>query len=188
MWFFKRRWPHARGASAIHIIIGPYSDAPATYNDYDPGAPAIAARLADAITAIAEGLSVEHIGSTAVPGCAGKGIVDLMVLYPPGHLPRAKQALDQFGFQRQSTRDPFPEDRPMRVGAVVYGGKQFRIHAHVLAADAAEAATLRAFRDRLRADAEYRAAYEACKRRILAAGVTDSVAYAEAKGEFIHQR
>jgi GrpB-like predicted nucleotidyltransferase (UPF0157 family) len=172
----------------MNVSIDRYTDVPASIHEYDSDAPAVAQRLVDAITAAAPGLSVEHIGSTAVPDCSGKGVVDLMVLYPQGHLARAKQALDQLGFQRQSTRDPFPEDRPMRVGAVVYGSKYFRIHAHVLAADAAEAATLRAFRDRLRADAEYRAAYEACKRSILATGVTDSVAYAEAKGEFINQR
>jgi len=50
--------------------------------------------------------------------------------------------------------------------------------------DAAEVARLRAFRDRLRADPEFRRAYEACKRAVLAAGVTDSVAYSEAKGAF----
>jgi len=170
----------------MSISIDRYTDAPASYHEYDPDAPAIARLLADATTAAEPELVVEHIGSTAVPGCAGKGVVDLMILYPPGHLARAKNALDQLGFQRQSTRDPFPEERPMRVGVVAHAGKRFRIHAHVLAADAAEAAELRAFRDRLRGDAEYRVAYEACKRSILAAGVTDSVAYAEAKGEFIN--
>jgi GrpB-like predicted nucleotidyltransferase (UPF0157 family) len=167
--------------------IEPYTNAPASYHEYDPDAPAIARLLAAAINAAEPGLAVEHIGSTAVPGCAGKGVVDLMILYQPGHLTRAKSALDQLGFQRQSTRDPFPEERPMRVGAVTHCGKRFRVHAHVLAADAAEAAELRAFRDRLRAEPEFRTAYEACKRNILAAGVTDSVAYAEAKGEFIKE-
>lgn len=166
-------------------MIGLYTNAPASYHEYDRRAPEVAGLLAEAITAAGLGLSVEHIGSTAVPGCAGKGVIDLMVLYPPGRLEMARQVLDDLGFQRQSTRDPFPEDRPMRVGTVLHGGQPFRFHAHVIAADAPEAATLRAFRDRLRAEPELRFAYEACKRRILRAGVTDSVAYSEAKGEFI---
>jgi hypothetical protein len=37
----------------------------------------------------------------------------------------------------------------------------------------------------LRAESGFRSAYEQCKRDILAAGITDSVAYAEAKMEFI---
>ena len=56
---------------------------------------------------------IHHIGSTAVMGCAGKGAIDLMVLYSPGCLTLAKRVLDELGFQRQTTRDPFPEDRPM---------------------------------------------------------------------------
>jgi GrpB-like predicted nucleotidyltransferase (UPF0157 family) len=168
------------------VIIELYTDEPASYHAYDAAAPAVARVLADAITGAEPGLAVEHIGSTAVPGCAGKGVIDLMVLYAPGQLSRAKRALDQLGFQRQTTRDPFPEDRPMRVGVVTHGGKPFRIHAHVLATNAAETAELRAFCDRLRAEPALRSGYESLKRRILAAGVTDSVAYAEAKGEFIH--
>jgi GrpB-like predicted nucleotidyltransferase (UPF0157 family) len=83
-------------------------------------------------------LTVEHIGSTSVPGCAGKGILDLMVLYPPGQLEDARQVLADLGFQRQTTADPFPENRPMRTGSVQYQGNTFRIHAHVLAKDSSE--------------------------------------------------
>jgi GrpB-like predicted nucleotidyltransferase (UPF0157 family) len=169
----------------MSIQIEPYTDAPATCDEYDADAPAVAQLIAEAITSVEAGLVVEHIGSTAVPGCAGKGIVDLMVLYAPGHLPQAKRALDALGFQRQSTRDAFPEDRPMRVGAVDVNGRRFRVHAHVIAADGMEASVLRAFRDRLRAEPGLRAAYEQCKRNILANGITDSVDYAEAKTEFI---
>jgi GrpB-like predicted nucleotidyltransferase (UPF0157 family) len=165
--------------------VEPYVQAAASYHDYDARAPAVAAMVADLITGACPSLAVEHIGSTAVPGCAGKGVVDLAVLYPPGLLGAAKEALDALGFQRQSTRDPFPEDRPMRLGAVRHEGALFRVHAHVLAPDSPEFAQLRAFRDRLRTDPAFRAAYEATKRAILAAGVTDSVGYSEAKGPFI---
>jgi GrpB-like predicted nucleotidyltransferase (UPF0157 family) len=143
----------------------------------------MAARIAE----IEPKLVVEHIGSTAVPGCAGKGIVDLAVLYDERDLERAKQILDMLGFQRQSTRDPFPESRPMRVGAISHAGRMYQLHAHVVCADSPEIIELRAFRDRLRADPELRAAYESTKRQIIAAGVTDSVAYCEAKESFIRQ-
>ena len=130
-------------------------------------------------------LVVEHIGSTAVPGLGGKGVIDLMVLYPTGGLERARAVLDQLGFQRQSTRDPFPESRPMRLGAIQFEAETFRLHAHVISADDDEAAGLRGFRDRLRDDAQLRAAYVERKRAILDAGVTDSVAYSYAKHDFI---
>jgi GrpB-like predicted nucleotidyltransferase (UPF0157 family) len=171
----------------MNLLVGQYWDAAASYHEYDPQAPEVAAVVAEAIVAAEPRLTVEHIGSTALSGCAGKGIIDLMVLYPAGRLESAKKVLDFLGFQRQTTRDPFPEERPMRVGSILYKGKQFRLHAHVISEMSDEARELRAFRDRLRAEPDFRAAYEAWKRSILAAGVTDSVSYSEAKGEFIRR-
>jgi len=169
------------------FVFEPYVDGPARFQPYDLNAPLIANLIVARIAEIEPKLAVEHVGSTAVPGCAGKGIVDLVVLYGEGGLDRAKQVLDILGFQRQTTRDPFPEDRPMRVGAISYAGRIYQLHAHVIRADSSEIFELRAFRDRLRADPELREAYESTKRQIIAAGVTDSVAYCEAKGGFIRQ-
>ena len=166
-------------------LIGVYEELAAACHEYDPRVEQVAARVADLIRARRPELTVEHIGSTAVPGLAGKGVVDLMVLYPPGELENAKAVLDELGFQRQSTRDPFPESRPMRLGALSFAGEMFRLHAHVIAADADEALVLRRFRDRLREDAEMRAAYVGRKRAILAAGITDTIDYSYAKGEFV---
>ena len=128
---------------------------------------------------------MEHIGSTAVPGCAGKGVVDLMVLYPPGKLPEVRDALEALGFQRQTGRDPFPEERPMRIGSIEYDGTRFRLHAHVIALDSPEVLELRTFRDRLRGDPVLLEQYVALKRKIIAEGVTDSLDYSIRKGEFI---
>jgi GrpB-like predicted nucleotidyltransferase (UPF0157 family) len=163
---------------------------------------------------------VEHIGSTSVPGCAGKGVIDLMLLYPDsglqqgnphpggnpepdgrvrsegrpetqagpgtaGGLEHAKQVLESLGFQHQSSRDPWPESRPMRLGAISYNGKSYRIHVHVISATSPEPAGLRAFRDTLNRDPALRQAYIDRKRAIIAAGITDSVDYSEAKGDFI---
>jgi GrpB-like predicted nucleotidyltransferase (UPF0157 family) len=106
---------------------------------------------------------VEHVGSTSVPGCAGKGIVDLLLVYRDGQLADARDLLDALGFQRQTGRDPFPEERPMRVGSLVHGETAFNLHVHVIAASSPEAQELRGFRDRLRADAALVAAYVAAK-------------------------
>lgn len=165
--------------------IGLYRQCDAACHDYDPRAPRVAARVAELINALAPELVVEHIGSTAVPGLGGKGVIDLMVLYEANGLERAKAVLDQLGFQRQSTRDPFPESRPMRLGAIEFDGETFRLHAHVIGGDDEEAGALRGFRDRLRRDAQLRAAYVERKRAILDAGITDSVAYSYAKHDFI---
>lgn len=156
--------------------IGPYSENEAACLDYDPRFVEVALLLADLIQSRAR-VTVEHIGSTSVEGCKGKGIIDLMVHYPEGLLEEAKAALDRLGFQRQRSRDPFPEDRPMRVGSIEYDGDTFRIHAHAIAHSSPEVQELRSFRDRLRLDAALREAYVARKREIISAGVTDPVDY-----------
>src|SRR5229473_6848758 len=106
--------------------IGPYHSKTVECHDYDPRAREVALKIAELIESRMPEMKVEHVGSTAVPGCAGKGVVDLMVLYPEGGLERIKNLLDEMGFQRQTTRDPWPEDRPMRTGSVKYGSKVFR--------------------------------------------------------------
>jgi GrpB-like predicted nucleotidyltransferase (UPF0157 family) len=128
---------------------------------------------------------VEHVGSTSVSGCAGKGIVDLMLVYQHGQLAAVRDLLDALGFQRQSTRDPFPEERPMRTGSLVHDGTRFNLHIHVIAALSPEVQELRSFRDRLGSDPAMMAAYVAAKKTIIDAGVTDSVDYAIRKGEFV---
>jgi RimJ/RimL family protein N-acetyltransferase/GrpB-like predicted nucleotidyltransferase (UPF0157 family) len=166
-------------------FIGPYEHPLAACLDYDPRVVDVARRVADAIAARLPDGTVEHVGSTSVPGLAGKGVVDLMLLYAPGRLAVARAALDQLGFQQQTGRDPFPEERPMRLGSLEVDGQRFSLHVHVIAADAPEAAELRAFRDRLRADATLREQYVARKRAILAEGVTDTLEYCYRKGDFV---
>jgi GrpB-like predicted nucleotidyltransferase (UPF0157 family) len=169
------------------ITIHTY-DAPAPQcSPQDPEVPAAASALARYLRDRLTGAVVEHIGSTAVSGCAGKGIIDLMVLYPEGQLSAVRERIDSLGFQRQTTRDPFPEERPMRTGSFDFQGRRHLVHVHVVAAGSTEAADTLYFRDCLRADSELRAAYVACKKKILASGVSDSVDYAIAKGEFIRQ-
>jgi GrpB-like predicted nucleotidyltransferase (UPF0157 family) len=167
------------------MTILPYQYQPAAYRPYDPESPAVASAVAALIGGGNNRVRVEHIGSSAVPGCAGKGYIDLLVLYAPGELDAARRAIDGLGFQRQRSRDPFPEERPMRVGVVKWKGRDYCVHAHLVASDAREAAELVCFRDRLRADSSLREAYEAEKRRILESGVTDGVDYSYAKHEFI---
>jgi GrpB-like predicted nucleotidyltransferase (UPF0157 family) len=167
--------------------ISAYFPAPAACHPYDPRSPEVAAKIRDLVRAEAADLEIEHIGSTSIPGCAGKGIIDLMLLYPEGRLAAARDALDRLGFQHQTGRDPFPESRPMRVGAIAHTGQLFRLHVHVIAAASADAAQHRAFRDRLRADPQLLTAYVDRKQAIIAAGTTDTLDYCNAKSAFIQE-
>ena len=129
---------------------------------------------------------MEHVGSSSVPGCAGKGTLDLAIPYrDDAHLSAINDVLFALGFGRQRNRDPFPETRPMRTGAIDEEGETFLLHVHVVPENTHHLAELIDFRDRLRADPALVAKYVAAKRAILDAGVRDGVDYAEKKGTFI---
>ena len=167
-------------------LILPYAGSRTGYVEYDPDAIGAAADAVALIESAVPWLEVEHIGSTAVPDCAGKGIVDLMALYPAGKLEATREAIDRIGFQRQKAGHIFPEERPMRVGAIQHAGKRYRLHLHLIGMDSPEKESLRRFRDALRADPALRDAYQAKKRAILRSGLREPKDYTHAKGEFIN--
>jgi GrpB-like predicted nucleotidyltransferase (UPF0157 family) len=172
----------------IQPLIGPYENHPATCRDYDPRAAEVARLVGAAIYAHFPQVRVEHVGSTSVPGCAGKGIVDLMIaVRDDEEMELVKALLDRLGFQKQVGREPFPETRPMRVGSWGHDGETFLLHVHVIPASSPEVEETRFFRTCLRADRELLKAYVAKKRDILASGVTDSLEYRRIKGDFIKQ-
>ena len=169
------------------IKIFAYEARPARCDPPEAGAGVAAAALVQYLRDELHGATVEHVGSTAVPGCEGKGIIDLMIVPPTARLAEVRDHIDQLGFQRQTTRDPFPEDRPMRTGAFDYNEGRYLVHVHIVPAESTEVEDLRYFRDCLRADPELRQAYVKFKKKLLAQGISDSVDYAIAKGEFIRQ-
>lgn len=168
--------------------IGPYPHPswPAALRPWNPLAPDVAARIIAMTARRLPDTAVEHVGSSAVPGCDGKGYIDLIIHSRDAtHLAAINAALFALGFQRQRNRDPFPEDRPMRTGTVTHEGETFLIHVHVIHVNAREATSMQEFRDRLRADPALVQEYVAAKRTILDSGVRDGGEYAASKGRFI---
>jgi GrpB-like predicted nucleotidyltransferase (UPF0157 family) len=167
------------------LTVMHYSPEPPHCRDYDPLAAEVAQVIGKQIAASLPAVTVEHIGSTAVPGCAGKGIVDLMVVYPDGQLSVVKRTLADLGFQRQRVGHILPETRPMRVGALEYHGRTFPLHVHVIASTSSEVEDLRRFRERLQRDPALMSAYVAWKRAIVDAGVSDRALYTRQKSVFV---
>ncbi|GBL18504.1 hypothetical protein EMGBS3_02100 [Anaerolineaceae bacterium] len=166
-------------------IIGTYEQLAPACHEYDSNYPAAANLLIALMHARDPRLIAYHVGSTSVPNCAGKGVIDLLVTYPAGSLPSASALLQALGFQAQTSRNPFPEERPLRVGSLQHMGRHYRIHAHVVNAQSPEVKEMLWFRERLEMDTLLRTQYVAEKRRILLEGVADSTEYAERKGAFI---
>jgi GrpB-like predicted nucleotidyltransferase (UPF0157 family) len=169
-----------------HHPIGPYDRGPVSVRPWNPRVVEVAARVVALIEARRPDLHVEHIGSTAVPGLAGKGIVDLGTEADPADIPAITDAMYELGFGPQPGPDAWPPTRPMHVGSYRLDGEDFLIHFHVhprggdLHRDVS-------FRDALRADPGLAAGYAQAKDRIVASagGRPDRVAYQDAKGDWI---
>jgi GrpB-like predicted nucleotidyltransferase (UPF0157 family) len=165
--------------------ILPYCRVPIIVRDANAAAPEVARRVAELIAKQRPGAVAEHVGSSAVPGLAGKGTVDLLLPTPPEEIPAVTEDLLALGFQRQAVSTAFPPTRPMLQGVIRHGDTSFRVHVHIVPADSPEVAALRGFRDALLADPELRREYEQLKRAIVNAGTVDSVAFSKAKHAWI---
>jgi GrpB-like predicted nucleotidyltransferase (UPF0157 family) len=157
------------------VLIGGRERRAIVITDHDPAWPRrfeiergrIAAALGD------RALRIEHIGSTSVPGLAAKPIVDILVevatldgidLEPAGYVLRVREE------HHRMFRTP-----------------ELDVHVHVWPTGSPNIATDLAFRDRLRASPEDRAAYEALKRELATRDWDDVNYYADAKGPLIRQ-
>jgi GrpB-like predicted nucleotidyltransferase (UPF0157 family) len=164
--------------------IGRYRHVPVQVHQPDPDAPEVARRLITLIATRWPATPTEHVGSTAVPGLAGKNIIDLLLPAEPAHIPAITQALLELGFQPQIPA-AFPATRPMLWGTFRHGATEYPVHVHVVPAASPEVAAMRGFRDALRADPRLRRRYAALKRAIVADGPADPVAFTKAKHDWI---
>ena len=164
--------------------IGRYRRVLVEVHEADPNAPEVARRLIALIAPRSPGTRVEHVGSSAVPGLAGKGTIDLLLAAEPTHVPAITEVLLELGFQPQVPA-AFPATRPMLWGAFRHGPTEYRVHVHVVPAASPEVAAMLGFRDALRADPCLRRRYAALKRAIVEGGPIDPVTFTRAKHDWI---
>jgi GrpB-like predicted nucleotidyltransferase (UPF0157 family) len=164
--------------------IGCYTRAPVEVHEADPRTAEVAERLIALIAASWPGAAAEHVGSSAVPGLPGKGIIDLLLPTNPAVIARVTQALFELGFQRQ-VPEAFPPTRPMLWGVLRHGSTDYRVHVHLVPDSSPEVAAMRGFRDALRADPALRHRYAALKRAIVVGGPVDPVTFTRAKHDWI---
>jgi 5-(carboxyamino)imidazole ribonucleotide synthase len=169
---------------SVRPPIGPYERRAATVEPWDPRSLEVAQAVVEMINERRPDLVVEHIGSTAVPGLPGKGIVDLAVATTPDDVPVVATLLRDLGFGPQPGPDPWPPSRPMLVGSLVRAGTTFRIHCHVLP-DSEELERDVAFRDALLADPSLVEGYAALKTGIVTSGPLEPHQYTYRKQAWI---
>jgi GrpB-like predicted nucleotidyltransferase (UPF0157 family) len=156
--------------------------------DPDPAwatrASALRADLEDRLAPWLEG-SIEHVGSTAVPGLAAKPVVDLLAPVPVGSATEeAHGPLTTAGWELVP---PELDERSLRRLYVLAEGSRRRAHLHLVDPDHPRARAEVVFRDQLRQQPELAGTYERLKRVAAARHRDDREAYTEAKSDFVQQ-
>jgi GrpB-like predicted nucleotidyltransferase (UPF0157 family) len=150
--------------------------------DYDPNWPVVFSELRDRIARALDALvvTIEHVGSTSVPGLAAKPIIDMdVVVASAAEIPAAVQRLAPLGYVHQGDlgipgREAFvsPPDWPDH-------------HLYLCPLESEELRRHILFRDYLRAHPEEARAYGALKRALADRFRDDRDAYAQAKTVFV---
>ncbi len=153
---------------------------------YDPRWPAIfEAVAAELREACGDALvSVEHIGSTADPGCEAKPVIDVMpglASFEAG--PRCVAPLDALGYEYRGEYGI--ARRHYFVRAPRPGRDELRVHVHMYAPGEGQWGAQLAFRDYLRSHIDARDQYVALKQALAKRFPHDGNAYADAKSEFV---
>ena len=130
-------------------------------------------------------VSIQHIGSTSVPGLGAKPIIDIMIAV------RALDEADQFCIRPivelgyEDVKE-FEQDTPLRRYFRKENADKVRTHhIHMVEINSDWWVDHLLFRDFLRTDPEARRAYEAHKRQLAEQEWGDSNDYAQAKTDFI---
>lgn len=147
-------------------VHGPPAPGPVTIVPYNPQWPqrfeslsaAVRAALGDAV------ISIEHVGSTSVPGLAAKDVIDIdLTVADPRNEDAYVPALERVGYDLTIREPSFHQHRALTLPAP-------RVNLHVFGPDCPETVRHRMFRDWLRAHPEDRARYEDAKRAAVPGG------------------
>jgi GrpB-like predicted nucleotidyltransferase (UPF0157 family) len=158
------------------VVIGEIEPQTIVVADYEPGWPE---RFRHEEARIRAALSVEHIGSTSVPGLAAKPIVDvLLVVEASGDEASYLPALEEAGYVLRVREPDFDEHRMFRTPAK-------DVHVHVFSPGSPEIDRYLLLRERLREDEGDRELYARTKRELASRVWPSMQHYAEAKTEVI---
>ncbi|MFA6271600.1 MAG: GrpB family protein [Patescibacteria group bacterium] len=126
---------------------------------------------------------IEHVGSTAVNGLGGKGIVDIVVGVKKNHMDKTKSKLENAGYEYRAVasvpgRIFFRKD-------YVRKNKIRRVHIHLVNIEAQEWQQIIVFRNYLINNPEAVKEYAALKKQAVKTANGDGKLYRKLKNKFI---
>lgn len=149
--------------------------------EYDPAWPAqFEAEKARVVAALGPTLAtIEHVGSTSVPGLAAKPLIDIVLAVPDSTDEAAYvPALERDGYRFVLREPDWFEHRLLR-------REPRRVNLHVVTIGCTEIAQMTGFRDWLRTHDEDRLRYEAAKRSLASGEWSEMQDYADAKTDVV---
>jgi GrpB-like predicted nucleotidyltransferase (UPF0157 family) len=168
---------------AVHVgELAPLTG-PIQIVDYDPRWPRLFEREAERIQAALGDrvLSIEHVGSTSVPGLAAKPRIDvLLVVADSADESAYVPALEAAGYVLRIREPDWYEHR-------VFKGPDMDINLHVFSPGCPEIDRMLLFRDRLRSNASDRRLYERTKRELARRDWKYTQNYADAKTAVVEE-
>ena len=151
---------------------------------YDPAWPVLFSEEATRLQSAdgAHAISIEHVGSTAVPNLLSKPVIDVAIAVGSTLAADACiEPLTSLGYEYRGLHGDDPDRRYYVLNRA--GRRSVQIHLYILPAPAWD--EMLRFRDALRGDPSLLRAYAAEKERVAAAVAWNKAAYSQAKGPFI---
>ena len=163
------------------VLIGGVEKREIVIVDYNPLWPEKFQKHAEILSRAlgTKALSIEHVGSTSVPGLAAKPIIDIIVQVDnSGDEPAYLPALLAAGYVLRVCEPAWHQHRMVRT-------PELDVHVHIFSTGCIEVTRQLAFRDHLRRNGEDRLLYQSMKRRLAKEDWPDMDAYARAKTEMV---
>ncbi|MGM5488821.1 MAG: GrpB family protein [Nanobdellota archaeon] len=147
------------------------------YTEYDASYPELFKKEKENLQARLPDIPIEHVGSTAIPGLGGKGIIDIMIGSPD--FQSVKQRLIDAGYEFREQAS-----HPERLFFRKDYGKQ-RFHIHLTPKDSQDWNEIIVFRDRVRKNKALRDEYARLKQAAVKDARGDGERYRKYKHQFI---
>jgi len=157
-------------------------DSPIALSPYDPEWPSRHAALARGIRAAlgAKVLTLEHVGSTSVPGLSAKPVIDIILaVSDSGDEPPYVPALEALGYVLKIREPDWFDHRLLKT-------PDAGVNLHVFTQGCEEISRMLVFRDWLRTHDDDRTLYERTKRELAARTWKYMQNYADAKSEIVN--